>query len=283
MLGYKYKVLVKADIEDDKGNILYQVNGGNTYINERIKSQGWDNTVFKDDITQKMDIDRRSLIPNITDRAMRAIFKVENEKQMVEYITSVAREEKESSKTNIKIQLLLEKFVDFLKSENSVLEFDTRFLSLNGLTTINKNINDTAWLISKKELLWDEITEGEVLACNLCIACYNENIDKVLSSIHELLLDKKINAKLILLINKEQSEFDVVLVDLNRRHEKENDHTGEVYEWYQKGWHTLMSDDGHWVDQIYCENCKKPAQNNQLYSIAGGVKVCADCNKKTHF
>jgi hypothetical protein len=106
-MKYKYEVNIKAEVKVD-GKLKYVIDGGNTYCLPRIKQTGYGTYSEDGGITKKAlcgypDIEIRSVLANVTDRIMGAIF-VSSENREKEDRMLLANLKKKYEQTNLKTE-----------------------------------------------------------------------------------------------------------------------------------------------------------------------------------
>lgn len=70
----KYEVIISAEVKVD-GEVKYVIEGGNTYCLPKVKQTGWgtysdDGGISKVALVGNKDVEKRSLLLNITDQIM---------------------------------------------------------------------------------------------------------------------------------------------------------------------------------------------------------------------
>jgi hypothetical protein len=112
------------------------------------------------------------------------------------------------------IEKLVKKIMDFYETSNMIVGLNIDFVSGNSPMHVSKGIYNTAWLISKRDMEFVKITEGESIAINRLFELSEKTIDSILSKITDFLAEKNIPVKLNIIVNTKECRFDIYLIQL---------------------------------------------------------------------
>jgi len=112
------------------------------------------------------------------------------------------------------IEKLVIEVMDFYDKESLVLGLDISFVTHLSPYFFKKGVFDTAWLISKRDLEFMPVIEGEAVAIHTGFDLSDKTPNIVFAKIRDFLSEKNIPVKLNLFIDIREKKFDACLLQL---------------------------------------------------------------------
>jgi hypothetical protein len=106
---------------------------------------------------------------------------------------------------------LVEKAIDLYEKENLVLELDIKFVNSDYIR-FSKGLYNTAWLFSRRDCAFNQVTEGEDSAINICHDSDGKTRSIIFSKAIGFLKNKNIPVRLIVFIDSTRAKFNICFV-----------------------------------------------------------------------